>query len=111
MIKHTASEDGASLISEVRPIAGDLADNGGGALVYEATRLKKDGASDSTQDGLRLVLKGGMYPLKGEHKIPQRAIIDFVCDDKEGTEKEWTPDVEYASSSGGDRLRPRDDRA
>jgi autophagy-related protein 27 len=89
----------------VIPIAGDLADHGGHEFSYEVQRLGKSSNSsdpDSDSDekakdakqGLRLILKGGVYEDK-----EQQAVIEFVCDEKRsGLEDEWEAEDRYESS-------------
>ncbi|SPO03976.1 related to autophagy protein Atg27 [Cephalotrichum gorgonifer] len=87
------------VLHKVIPIAGDLLDHGGYDLEYEAQRLKTSSSNaDAQREGLRLIIKGGAYPLDGpsKKKTKERAIVEFVCDPElEGTEGEWTPADEY----------------
>ncbi len=78
------------------PIAGNLHDSGGKDLDPVATRLSTaESNSDSQKEGLRLVFKGGAYPL-AKRKTEQRAIIELLCDpEREGTEGEWPGEFEY----------------
>ena len=87
-------------IEEVIPIAGELADQGGSALDYKATRLKSsESKADSQPEGVRLVLHGGLYR---QHR--QKAIIELVCNKTlEGTEGEWKSEDEYTSATLGRR--------
>ena len=102
-------EGGDSIIGRI-PIAGDLADHGGKALDFEVQQLKgEDGADKDSakKKGLRLILKGGV-----RDKTPQKAIVDFLCDDKRlGTEDEWESEDKYESAAerrddGGDKEKP-----
>jgi hypothetical protein len=100
-------KDDADSISKVVAIAGRLENAGGTAYETTATRLKtSESNSDSSKEGVRLVLKGGKHPLTGpvkERKV-QQAVIEFLCDpNKEGTEGEWASEDKY------ERLARRDD--
>lgn len=99
------------VVEKVVAIAGALENLGGSQFEYEATRLKtSDSNSDSEKEGLRLVLKGGKFPLDGKVKDrrEQKAIIEFLCDkDKEGNEGEWESEDKY---EGGKKLRRADDK-
>jgi autophagy-related protein 27 len=81
---------------------------GGAQFGYEATRLKTSKSnSDSSKEGVRIVLKGGKHPLKGpvKERKQQEAIIEFLCDaDKDGSEGEWDAEDKY------ERLARRDDK-
>jgi autophagy-related protein 27 len=78
----------------VIPIAGDLSEYGGKAFTYEATRIgnSSDEKSDSSaKEGVRLVLKGGIYEEK-----PQQAVVELVCDGKRtGLEDELEGEDKY----------------
>ena len=116
---YNESDDGGqkAVVRKVVPIAGALQDHGAFAFDYEAARLKtSDSNSDSRQEGLRLILKGGAYPLDVPHKeqTRQRAVIEFICDpEKEGNEGEWESDDKYDEEGGQDEegktRRKRDD--
>ncbi|KAK6203727.1 type II membrane protein [Pestalotiopsis sp. IQ-011] len=82
--------------NEAWPIAGNLQQYGGYPLDNEAIYLPtSDSNSDSEKDGVRLIVKGGWHEMNGQ-KRQQRAIIEFICDEKlEGTEGEYKPEDEY----------------
>ncbi|KAG6161675.1 hypothetical protein E4U22_007316 [Claviceps purpurea] len=99
------------IVETVTAIAGALENAGGSQFEYEATRLNgSDSNSDAHKEGLRLVLKGGKYPLDAplKERREQKAIVEFLCDEKEGTEGEWTDSEDQYSES--EMLRRRDDR-
>lgn len=95
-------------VFQVRAIAGRLENAGGSQFGYDATRLKtSDSNSDSSKEGVRLVLKGGKHPLKGpvKERKEQKAIIEFLCDpEKDGSEGEWDAEDKY------ERLARREDK-
>ncbi|KAL1895282.1 type II membrane protein [Sporothrix stenoceras] len=101
-IKRLRAADGTTSITQVIPLAGNLADQGGGSLDHKATRLKTaDSHADAQQEGVRLVLQGGRYPLDGavKDRQNQRVIVELLCDkEREGTEGEWLVG-EYEGSS------------
>lgn len=68
---------------KVIPIAGQYTLGEGRHLDPKITRLKNSASNeDSTKEGVRLELHGGMY-----EKVPQKAIVTMICDkDLEGTE-------------------------
>jgi autophagy-related protein 27 len=111
-IRHEIREgEGAGhgdVVDKIIPIAGDLADHGGKALDYEVSPLKGSESHSDSQKGLRLVLKGGAYPLDAsDGKKEQRAIIDFICNkDKTGLEGEWKGEDEYEKA---EKVMARDD--
>ncbi len=102
-IKHSIKDGKPDEEKEVIPIAGNLADWGGGSLDHVATRLKtSESHADSQKEGLRLVLKGGRYPLTGppSGRESQRAILELICDrGRDGTEGEWTPSDQYEGAA------------
>ncbi|KAI8687714.1 Autophagy-related protein 27 [Fusarium keratoplasticum] len=112
-VTHLLSNDTkgeSDTVTKVVAIAGNLENAGGSRFEVTPTRLKtSDSNSDRQKEGLRLVLGGGKYPLKGSGAPPeeitdQKAIIEFLCDpDKEGTEGEWV----WGEGSG--KLKARDD--
>ncbi|KAH7320873.1 autophagy-related protein 27 [Stachybotrys elegans] len=82
-------------VSEVIPIAGALENHGGTMFEYKAERLKtSDSNSDSQKEGLRLTLQGGKHMGR-----KQKAIVEFLCSDKEGTENEWDSEDKYEKNS------------
>lgn len=92
---YPSDDESESFVRKVIPIAGDLVDRGGHEFEYEATRLKTS-KEEPDREGLRLTLKGGAYPLEGSNKRNQKAVIEFLCDPElEGTEGEWSTEVEY----------------
>ncbi|PKS06774.1 hypothetical protein jhhlp_006848 [Lomentospora prolificans] len=95
-----------AVVHKVVPIAGSLQDHGAFNFEFEATRLKtSDSNSDVQKEGVRLILKGGAYPLDVPHKeqTRQRAIVEFICDpEKEGTENEWDPTDDKYDPDGSD---------
>ncbi|ERS95839.1 hypothetical protein HMPREF1624_07916 [Sporothrix schenckii ATCC 58251] len=103
-IKRLRAADGTTSITQVIPLAGNLADHGGGSLDHKATRLKTaDSNADAQQEGVRLVLQGGRYPLDGavKDRQNQRVIVELLCDkERTGTEGEWLVD-EYEGAAGG----------
>ncbi|KAL2205143.1 hypothetical protein CC79DRAFT_980805 [Sarocladium strictum] len=105
-ITHMLKDDTDS-ISKVVAIAGRLENAGGSQFDSTATRLKtSESNSDSSKEGVRLLLKGGKYPLVGpvKERKAQQAVIEFLCDPgKEGTEGEWASEDKY------ERLARRDD--
>ncbi|KAI0479482.1 autophagy-related protein 27 [Xylariaceae sp. FL0804] len=86
-------------VEKVTPIAGELADHGGGPLDHEVTLLG-DADADSDKTGLRLVMKGGFDRTDSGVKRKQQAVIDFICDEsRNGTEGEYNPkDDKYEGS-------------
>ena len=107
-IEHAIHED-RDMVTKVVAIAGALENHGGSTFEYEVTRLKtSDSHSDAQKEGLRLVLKGGKYPLTppAKEQREQKAIVEFLCDhNKKGTEGEWEAEDRYDS----DQLQRRDD--
>ncbi|KAJ9138675.1 Autophagy-related protein 27 [Pleurostoma richardsiae] len=101
-------KDGES-VHEVIPIAGDLENYGGGPLDFEATRLStSDSNSDAKKEGVRLVLKGGKYPLGKKPYREQRTVIELLCDPKRtGLEGEWTAEDEYEKEDDSDASSAR----
>jgi autophagy-related protein 27 len=101
-------DDKVDTVQDVIAIAGSLENHGGSAFDYEATRLKtSDSNSDSQKEGLRLVLKGGKFPLDGavKDRREQKAVIEFLCDpEKTGLEGEWSSEDRY---EGDDKNRVR----
>ena len=85
------------------PIAGNLAEHGGKAFDFTATRLKSsDSVSDSKKEGVRLVMKGGVY--EGRE---QKAVVEMVCDkERTGTEGEWESEDRY-DPDGGEKDKER----
>lgn len=80
------------IVETVTAISGALENVGGSQFEYEATRLNgSDSNSDAHKEGLRLVLKGGKHPLDApvKERREQKAIVEFLCDENEGTEGEW----------------------
>ncbi len=87
--------DADPTIQEIVPIAGNLRDYGGGDLDPVSTRLKTDEqSSDSPKEGLRLEFRGGAYPL-AKQSMQHRAVIELLCDDRDGTEGEWPAEFDY----------------
>lgn len=96
-IQHTfkpleGADEPEDLITEVRPIAGNLKDFGGGDLDAKYTRLKTSGLEqDAGKEGLRIELNGGIYA-----KRMQKAVVEFLCDpDRTGTETDLDPEDKY----------------
>ncbi|KAK3387473.1 autophagy-related protein 27 [Podospora didyma] len=91
---HWDSETSKSRTENVIPIAGNLADQGGGTLDWHAEHIpgKADSESEDERDGgLRLTLPGGIY----QHRA-QSAVIEFRCNRKfNGTEGEWESEDGY----------------
>jgi hypothetical protein len=98
-------KDGDS-VEAVIPIAGDLADHGGKAFDFNATRLKSsDSAAESKREGVRIVLKGGVY--EGRE---QKAVVDMVCDkERTGTEGEWDSEDKYDPEGEKEKEKERRD--
>ncbi|KAH8599508.1 autophagy-related protein 27-domain-containing protein [Bisporella sp. PMI_857] len=84
------------IIEEVVPIAGELADRGGGALDAKWERLKASKANaDIDKEGLRVEIHGGFKTENGK-KRPQKAIIEFICDkERTGLENLPSPEDQY----------------
>lgn len=101
-IKHDSDN-----IEHIYAIAGSLEDHGGSVFDTEIARLNgSDSHSDAKKNGLRLVLKGGKFPLDGavNDRKPQKAIIELICDeDKEGTEGEWESEDKYEKTRRADK--------
>lgn len=108
-IKHEINPDKpgkeGDLVSQVISIAGDL---GGREFEYEATRLPpSDSNTDAKREGLRLVLKGGVYEGRD-----QSAVVELLCDkERTGTEDEWDPEDKYerrdvVADENGDQPHP-----
>ncbi|KAG6034017.1 hypothetical protein E4U41_006712, partial [Claviceps citrina] len=98
------------VVETVTAISGALEKVGGSQFEYEATRLNgSDSNSDAHKEGLRLVLKGGKHPLDApvKERRDQKAIVEFLCDAKEGTEGEWEDSEDKYSQ---EKLRRRDDK-
>jgi len=76
-------------VDKVVPIAGDYHLKTGQPLDAEVFRLKHSGSSvDSEKEGVRVELSGGTYPLQ-RGGVPQKAIIEFLCDKtRDGTDTE-----------------------
>lgn len=110
-IERIVSPDAAmDLVDKVIPIAGELADHGGGHLDHVLENLStSDSNEDSKKQGVRITLKGGMFQENGQ-KRKQQAIIEFVCDEKRtGLEGEWKAEDEYEPDGQPTRLRMRED--
>ncbi|KAG6005935.1 type II membrane protein [Claviceps maximensis] len=98
------------IVETVTAISGALENVGGSQFEYEATRLNgSDSNSDAHKEGLRLVLKGGKHPLDApvKERREQKAVVEFLCDEKDGTEGEWE-DSEDKYSVDEEKLRRRD---
>lgn len=93
-------------IEAVVPIAGNLAEHGGKAFDFTATRLKSsDSVSDSKKEGVRIVMKGGVY--EGRE---QKAVVEMVCDkEKTGTEGEWESEDRYDPEGEKEKEKERRD--
>jgi autophagy-related protein 27 len=104
-IKHLwDAEKGKDAITEVIPIAGELANHGGKAFEFKTQRLStSDSPDDSGKEGVRLTLTGGIYKER-----EQRAIIEFRCNKTlKGDEGEWESEEEYVPGKEEER---RDDK-
>jgi len=99
-------KDGDS-IEAVIPIAGNLAEHGGKAFDFTATRLKSsDSVSDSKKEGVRIVMKGGVY--EGRE---QKAVVELVCDkDRTGTEGEWESEDKYDPDGEKEKERREEEK-
>ncbi|KAK1761263.1 autophagy-related protein 27 [Echria macrotheca] len=87
---HWNPEDKKSTVEEVIPIAGDLAEHGGGKFTWEATRLKT-AENEGGKEGLKVTLKGGVWETR-----EQRAVVELRCNKTmEGKEGEWESEDEY----------------
>ncbi|QUC21876.1 uncharacterized protein UV8b_06117 [Ustilaginoidea virens] len=96
-------QDDVDRVETVTAIAGALENVGGSPFKYEATRLNgSDSNSDAQKNGLRLVLKGGKHPLDGpvKERREQKAIVELLCGDNEGTEGEWDGSEDKYSKRG-----------
>ncbi|PBP27474.1 autophagy protein Atg27 [Diplocarpon rosae] len=96
-IEHDISkETNSSIIGAIIPIAGDLKEKGGGDLNAKWVRLETDGShADSEKQGLRLTMNGGFTNEDGA-KRPQKAIIEFQCDQKRsGIDNLWESEDKY----------------
>ncbi|KAI0124781.1 autophagy-related protein 27 [Xylariales sp. AK1849] len=91
---------------EAIPIAGELKEFGGDHLDEQAINLStSESNEDAKKQGVRLIVKGGWHTVNGQ-KRPQRAIIEFECDEnREGTEGEWNPEDQYEPGDDPMRLR------
>ena len=90
-------------IDQVIPVAGNYEGSGGSgkSLDPHYERLKE---TDTSSDGLRMVLKGGSYAKKD-----QRAIIEFQCDeDRSGNE--GTEEKERRRDGEGDKNKDDDEK-
>lgn len=97
------------IVETVTAISGALENVGGSVFEYETTRLNgSDSNSDAHKEGLRLVLKGGKHPLDApvKERREQKAVVEFLCDEKEGTEGEW----EDSEDKYSQKLDRRDDK-
>ena len=105
-------KDEKEILGKIIAIAGNLENAGGSAFDYELSRLNgSDSNSDANKSGLRLQLKGGKDPLDGKEKVTQRAVVEFLCDDKlEGTEGEWESDDKYEKRADDDKDEGDDDK-
>jgi hypothetical protein len=102
------SADNTTTVAQVVDIAGDYTTKTGVHLDSKVYRLKDAPGTDHDSDksGLRVELSGGSYPLQ-RGGIPQKAIIDFLCDpDRDGTETE-TP-APGDEDGKDEKLRRRD---
>ncbi|KAI1842553.1 hypothetical protein JX266_011307 [Neoarthrinium moseri] len=90
------------VIEDAFAVAGNLQQYGGGSLDHEIINLSSsDSNADAEKQGVRIILKGGFHTGLNSQKRQQRAIIEFICDEKfEGDEAEWTSEDEYVP--GGD---------
>lgn len=97
-IERTLQGDNDS-ITKVVALAGNLENAGGRSFDAKLTRLKTaESNSDSSKEGVRVVLQGGRHPLDGPSKErrDQQVVIEFLCDqDKEGNEGEWDSEDKY----------------
>lgn len=94
-IKHLIDprkEKDNDFIEAVIPLAGNLANHGGKAFEWTATRLKSsDSVDDKKKEGVRIVMKGGVY--EGRE---QKAVVEMVCDpERKGDEGEWESEDKY----------------
>lgn len=94
-IKHLIDprkEKDNDFIEAVIPLAGNLANHGGKAFEWTATRLKSsDSVADKKREGVRIVMKGGVY--EGRE---QKAAVEMVCDpERTGDEGEWESEDKY----------------
>lgn len=99
----------AGNVQKAIPLAGELAERGGGPLDPTVSRLSKVDP-DSGKEGLRVIMKGGYSTTDTGTKRKQSTVIDFVCDkDREGTEGEYDSEDKYESSdeSSDEPLRAR----
>lgn len=87
----------------VIPIAGEYYHTIGGSLDPKWTRLKTSSAPDDRgKEGLRLEMGGGKYPEDDGKVWPQKAVIEFLCN--EATEEK------QRSASGIDKEDEGDER-
>lgn len=85
----TGGEKPVDVIDTVTPLAGELADHGGGHLDHKISRLSKIDPS-SGKEGLRVTLRGGFGFTDTHEKRKKQTVIDFVCNkDLDGTEGEY----------------------
>lgn len=73
-VEHTINGE-QDVVSEVIPIAGELANFKGGALDAKIERLRTSSShADSEKEGLRISLNGGIYSGR-----KQKAIVELIC--------------------------------
>ncbi|KAI0449002.1 autophagy-related protein 27 [Xylaria acuta] len=90
-------------VDNVTPLAGELSDNGGGALDPEVSQLSKIDP-ESGREGLRVILKGGYGHTDTHVKRKKQTVIDFVCNkDLDGTEGEYDSEDKYGARAEGDK--------
>jgi len=102
--RHT-KEPKSDEIEEIFPIAGELREREGKDLDAKWERTKNQGShSESDVEGVRVTLNGG-FRKENDKKIPQKAIIEFICDkSKTGLENLPNPEDPYTE----DRKRDED---
>ncbi|KAF2143492.1 uncharacterized protein K452DRAFT_325997 [Aplosporella prunicola CBS 121167] len=70
-------------IVQVVPIAGDFQGSTGKTLDPKITRLRhSDSNADADKEGLRIELNGGKYPMNKRKGQKQKALIEFLCDNR-----------------------------
>ena len=95
-------------LSRVIAIAGEYGPSNGRALDPKYTRLKDSASNSDGKEGVVVELHGGKYP-DNKSGIPQKAIIEFLCDQKLGGNEGFNGQSEMADSMYHGAMETRDD--
>ncbi|KAF2104158.1 hypothetical protein NA57DRAFT_70372 [Rhizodiscina lignyota] len=103
----TGKNDNTSRIEHVVPIAGDFIHSTAG-WDPKWQLLKNSGShADADREGLLIEFNGGKFPFNDKKGVPQKAMIEMVCDkDRSGLEGDEEDD---RPKEDGDEKEKRDD--